>query len=132
MANGYGSPISQPGPSGSYLPFGGMSDFNRQYYETNPNAGYYNMLGGQYLDRNDRMSQWAQGQYGRMYQQFLAQLGQGDPTQRAASNDPNLFWSGWLQNHGSNLEQQFQTASPAERGDQSMEAPRMRWLMSVI
>lgn len=131
-SEGYGNPFTTfgMGPGGQGARYGDLSDPGKQFYEQNPGAGYMNYLQTQGLGGGDKRSMYAQSQQGRYYNQFLANLGRNNLIPGSADNQ-DTYWSGYLQDKV-NANQDFNNLGPADRGDANMQAPRLRWLMSVI
>ena len=87
------------------------------FLNSQPQAGFSNMFGPLINSRNQNLGNFAQGQYGRLYNQFLGQMPQ----------NPTGTWMDFLGNQ--DIMSMFQNQTPRQRGENpSAFAPQVKWL----
>jgi hypothetical protein len=100
-----------------YAGLGHLPGLFDNYYDQFPEFGFMNYLTGRGYDLNSNFGRWAQSQYGRLYNQFGAQL----------PNNPNQTFDQFM--NGIDLRSEWQNLAPSMRGTRmGLYAPRLRWL----
>lgn len=97
---------------------GSLHDY---YLNSTPDAAFWEYLGGRGLTGlGNGVSRFAQGQQGRVYNKYQAHI----------ANEPNLgFWD-YLNREQPDLQADYQSLSPNQRGDSSNRflQPRARFV----
>ena len=98
-----------------------IQDALTSFYQQDPRAGFDKFLYERDLFGLDPTASFAQGQYGRLYGQYVGQL----------ENDPNQSFYNYLQ--GFNLRNQYQAQPAYLRGDTSGRrlTPPVRYISGI-
>lgn len=95
------------------------TQIGNQYLEGNPEAAFTRYLADNGYRDFTAMGEFARNQYGRVRAGYEAAL----------ATNPNLFFTDYLQQHGSGLVNQFRRLTPEQRGETPNQfAPRARYI----
>jgi hypothetical protein len=119
---GQGAPGIPGAPGGAFNqyaqrgPFAGITDFQKLFYQDNPQTGYSDYLSFLEPNPNSAFYRYAASAYPRIYQNFLV----------ASGKQPQLQWSDYLGGLGGQLGSEYGGLSPQARGEHPVQFSR--WL----